>query len=164
MIAPSQEAALLAEVLVRRGARVVLAESCTAGLASACIAQVPGISAFHCGSAVTYRDATKHEWLGISAVTLQRESAVSEAVAREMALGVLAHTSEASVAGSITGHLGPDAPADLDGVVYVGLASRAGSPPRSRVHRQELEALTRRERQWEAAQLLLRSVRLWLED
>ena len=119
----------LAEQLRRSGRRVVFAESCTAGLVTAALARIPGISEHVCGSAVVYRNATKTAWLGVSAEALADESIgpVSEQVAAAMADGVLARTPEADLAVSVTGHLGPDAPAHLDGVIYVGIARREGA-------------------------------------
>jgi PncC family amidohydrolase len=120
------EAERLADVLRRHRLRVVFAESCTAGLLAATLARVPGISEFLCGSAVVYRNATKAAWLGVPQAALDDPAVgpVSREVARHMALGVLAKTPEADLAASITGHLGPDAPPEQDGVLYVGIARR----------------------------------------
>lgn len=150
------EAKKLATMLAERKVRIVLAESCTAGLASAALAQNPGISQWHCGSAVTYREATKQAWLDVSASDLKQFTAVSEPVAEQMALGVLEKTPEADYAASITGHLGPDAPAGFDGVVFVAVAKRANSATELRgVRRIELQATQRVERQNEAAATML---------
>ncbi|MFK7818115.1 MAG: CinA family protein [Planctomycetaceae bacterium] len=118
----SQAASALATGLAERNRRIVFAESCTAGLVSATLAGVPGISAYHCGSAVTYRNDTKARWLGVSEQTLQTVGAVSRETAMEMAAGVLKNTPEADVGISVTGHLGPNAPAELDGVIWIGTA------------------------------------------
>jgi nicotinamide-nucleotide amidase len=116
----------LAERLKETHSRIVFAESCTAGLIAATLARVPGISAHLCGSAVVYRNETKSAWLSVSADDLANESIgpVSGEVAAAMATGVLQMTPEADIAASITGHLGPDAPADLDGVIIVSIARR----------------------------------------
>lgn len=109
--------------------RIVLAESCTGGLAAATLARIPGISAYFCGSAVVYRNATKTAWLGVSARQLDDESVgpVSSRTASDMARGVLSRTPEAHRAASITGHLGPDAPEGLDGIIFIGIATRNAS-------------------------------------
>lgn len=114
-------------MLVRRNLRVVFAESCTAGLVAATLARVPGISAHLCGSAVTYCETTKVAWLDVRPRDLARHSAVSPQVARQMALGVLAHTPEADWSAAVTGHLGPEAPAEQDGVIYICIARRLPS-------------------------------------
>ena len=114
----------IAVLLSRFQTKIVFAESCTGGLISATLARIPGISNFLCGSAVVYRLDTKSRWLGVPESMLINPGPVSEAVARAMADGALAHTPEADVAASITGHLGPDAPIDQDGLIFVGIAVR----------------------------------------
>lgn len=145
-----------AETLQGSHQRVVFAESCTAGLASASLAAVPGISEHHCGSAVTYRNDTKHCWLGVRQTTLDEHTAVSAPVAQEMAQGVLSLTPEATIALSITGHLGPQAPAGFDGLVFIGVAVRDDGLVRvQEASRVQLTALPRLERQREAATRML---------
>lgn len=112
----------VAAALRRAGWRVVFAESCTAGLVSATLGSLAGISEHLCGSAVTYRSPTKQDWLGVSRESLSNPGPVSREVARQMARGVLRSTGEADLSLSITGHLGPEAPAQLDGVIQVGVA------------------------------------------
>ena len=107
--------------------RIVLAESCTGGLASALLTRIPGVSEFHCGSAVVYQIATKAEWLGVPKPLLKDPGPVSREVASKMAEGVLAVTPHADIAGAITGHLGPGAPPKQDGLVYVAFARRGPS-------------------------------------
>jgi len=73
------------------------------------------------------------KWLGVQAETLEKYTDVSVETAREMALGVLNQTPEASLAASITGHLGPNAPAHQDGLICIAVARRVSfdlhSPP-----------------------------------
>lgn len=121
----SEAAWRLAEGLERHETRIVFAESCTAGLAAAALAIVPGISKWLCGSAVTYQEATKVRWVGISPADLENFTAVSAQVARAMAIGVLKATPHADLAVSVTGHLGPCAPPELDGVIFIGTAVRS---------------------------------------
>jgi nicotinamide-nucleotide amidase len=117
----------VAKGLMQKGIKIVFAESCTGGLISATLARVAGISTVHCGSAVVYRLDTKTEWLGVPASMLIDPGPVSEPVACAMAEGVLSKTPEAEIAVSITGHLGPNAPAHQDGQIFVGIAAR-GKP------------------------------------
>ncbi len=150
----------LAQLLARTKTKVVFAESCTAGLVSALLGRIAGISEFHCGSAVTYRNATKQQWLHVSAASLEHPGPVSGLVAREMASGVLLNTPEADWSASITGHLGPNAPPDLDGLVYVGIARRVAEAPQASGvsatdSRHQLTSTTRLTRQREAAVLVL---------
>lgn len=128
MLQPLMELVSEVAVLLRQTSqRIVFAESCTGGLVSASLARVPGISDFLCGSAVVYRLDTKSRWLGISESLLRDPGPVSEVVAREMAVGCLSSTPEADFAVSITGHLGPGAPANLDGLILIGIARRGTS-------------------------------------
>ena len=140
------EAESLARRLAKRDVRVVFAESCTAGLVAALLARVPGVSEYLCGLAVTYRSRTKHDWLAVPQSDLDQYTAVSEPVARAMASAVLERTQEADFSAAVTGHLGPDAPKELDGVVYVAVARRTGEAIEILgVWRHELRATTRHE-------------------
>lgn len=132
--------------------RLVLAESCTAGLVSAWLARRAGISQFLCGSMVTYRDATKQSWLQVPGETLQIWSAVSQPVTEGMAVGVLTLTPEATVAVAVTGHLGPNAPTELDGRIFLSAALRShGTAIIIASQQQRLEQKLRYDRQQEAA-------------
>ncbi len=104
--------------------KLVIAESCTGGLVATLLTSLPGISDFFCGSAVVYRWDTKMKWLGVLPETLEKYTDVSCETAGEMALGVLKQTPEASVAASITGHLGPNAPPHQDGLICIAVAHR----------------------------------------
>lgn len=97
----------LGAALKARGLMLVLAESCTGGLASAAITEIPGSSAWFERGFVTYSNEAKMEMLGVTAKTLEKFGAVSEETARELALGALKN-SHANVAISITGIAGPD--------------------------------------------------------
>ena len=88
--------------------RVVIAsaESCTGGMLSSAITEIPGSSAvFECAF-VTYSNISKMKHLGVNENTLDCYGAVSEEVAGEMAIGAL-NNSQASLAISITGIAGP---------------------------------------------------------
>lgn len=165
-------AAMVSVRLRQAGRRLVLAESCTGGLAAATLTRIPGISEFFCGSAVVYRNATKSAWLGVPAEELDDPTigAVSPRTAEGMARGVLARTSEADLAAAVTGHLGPDAPDGLDGVIFVGVAHRREEQAvETDVRRHVLERVgqtpedVRQERQRAAAQYLLGAVSEFLD-
>jgi PncC family amidohydrolase len=159
----------VARLLVETGHRIVLAESCTGGLVSAALAQVPGISEHHCGGVVTYRNGTKTAYLEISPRLLKNPGPVSERVTQLMAQRVLAGTPEATIAAAITGHLGPTAPVGLDGVIFVALemcdGARRSSPYHtSTVGQLQLPQDSRVARQRLAAEALLRLVADHLEE
>ena len=153
----ARSAEAVAKLLEKRQTRLVCAESCTSGMIAAALGRVSGISMWFCGSAVTYRESVKTAWLDVSPDDLARHSAVSEPVARQMAIGVLKNTPEANWSAAITGHLGPNAPADMDGVVYIAIARRQGKRLAVvEITRRKLTAKTRLHRQLQAASFTLR--------
>jgi PncC family amidohydrolase len=143
----------LIDALRDRGWRIVFAESCTAGLVAATLAEIPGVSEFLCGSAVTYREQTKHLWLGVEQAALDQYTAVSSHVTAAMAEHVLNKTPEATIGVAVTGHLGPDAPAELDGVVFISTAVRGSQ--QTQTTRITLSSTGRVPRQREAAEAVL---------
>jgi nicotinamide mononucleotide (NMN) deamidase PncC len=109
---------------------------------------------------VTYQDGTKQAWLQIPESLLVQSGAVSETIAGWMSERVLANTPHADLAASVTGHLGPQAPARLDGVVFIAVSLRlrtAGQVVTS-VVRHRLKNASRLGRQNEAARLVLQAV------
>ena len=143
--------------------RIALAESCTGGLVAASLAAFPGASDWLCGSAVTYRERTKSDWLGVSTETLLQHTAVSREATEAMAAGLWQRTPEAHVAVAVTGHLGPSAPSELDAVVFVtvlGPAPRASdaAAPEPVTTRVQLRQHERQARQAEAAACVLRLI------
>jgi nicotinamide-nucleotide amidase len=113
----------VANLLKATGRKVVFAESCTGGLVSGALTAIPGISEHHCGGMVVYRNQTKMDYLKIDRRRLEKYGAVSAEIAADMASHVLARTAEANIAASVTGHLGPNAPPALDGLVFIGIAT-----------------------------------------
>jgi nicotinamide-nucleotide amidase len=88
--------------------RLVLAtaESCTAGGVAYAVTQVPGSSGWFDRGYVTYSNEAKQKMLGVTPAYLRDFGAVSEPVARAMALGALSQ-SQAQIAVAITGIAGP---------------------------------------------------------
>lgn len=160
----SEQCRHIAKLLAAQGRRIVFAESCTAGMVAASLGRVPGISNYLCGSAVTYRDETKAAWLKIPRPILESSGSVSESVARLMAHKALAITPEADLAISVTGHLGPDAPPKLDGLIFIGRAVRGKKESSTAVQRRRLKTSSRAARQREATQLVLAFVRKTLAE
>jgi nicotinamide-nucleotide amidase len=89
------------------GRRVAVAESCTGGLVSAALTEVPGSSAVFEAGYVTYANDAKMKVLGVAEDVLDTFGAVSIATAWAMAKGAL-ERSGADVAVAITGIAGPD--------------------------------------------------------
>lgn len=114
----------VARQLTLREEKVVFAESCTAGLCAATLGQIPGISNYMCGSAVVYRADIKRRWLGVRRRTIKKFTTESHETAREMAVGIMQRCPEANWGVSIVGHLGPDAPPEKDGLIYICIVRR----------------------------------------
>ncbi|PTQ10245.1 competence protein [Sphingomonas oleivorans] len=89
------------------GLRVALAESCTGGLVTAALTEIPGSSDVLEAGFVTYSNESKSELLGISPDIIDTFGAVSIAVAWAMARGAVAKTN-ADIAVAITGIAGPE--------------------------------------------------------
>jgi nicotinamide-nucleotide amidase len=86
---------------------LVTAESCTAGGVAYAVTQVPGSSAWFDRGMVVYSNDAKQRMLGVPTAYLRDFGAVSEPVARAMAIGALQHSS-AQAALAVTGIAGPD--------------------------------------------------------
>lgn len=115
----------LAEVMGRRGLRLVTAESCTGGWIAKLATDLPGSSAWFDAGLVTYSNEAKRHLLDVSSATLERLGAVSAQTAREMLVGALAR-STADVAVAVTGIAGPDGgtPDKPVGTVWIGWQRR----------------------------------------
>jgi nicotinamide-nucleotide amidase len=150
-----QEATNLFDALKQSNQRIVFAESCTGGMVAFEMTQIPGVSEVFCGSAVTYRETTKQAWLGVDGETMQALTAVSAPVAHQMAAGAMSQTPEATLALSITGHLGPNAPEGFDGLVFIAVAKKVKGKTLVKVAHHQLTQTTRPKRQREATQLVL---------
>jgi nicotinamide-nucleotide amidase len=132
--ADTEELAGVVGGLLRRAEQTLaLAESCTGGLASSMLTDVPGSSHYFLGSIVSYGNAAKEALLDVGPDTLRAHGAVSEEAAREMAIGARRRF-DADLAVSITGIAGPDggSPEKPVGTVFFALADRDGVAAASR--------------------------------
>lgn len=91
----------------KRGLTIATAESCTGGLVSALLTELPGSSKMFTHGFITYANEAKHQLLGVPNETLTTYGAVSETTARAMAEGAR-EAAGTSLAISITGIAGPD--------------------------------------------------------
>ena len=109
--------------LLDRELRLVTAESCTGGWIGKAVTDAPGSSAWYLGGIVSYSNSLKQALLGVHPSTLASHGAVSEATAREMAIGAL-ETLGGHVAIAVTGIAGPDggAPGKPVGTVWFAWA------------------------------------------
>ena len=113
----------------KAGRRIAVAESCTGGLVSAAITEIPGSSDVFEAGYVTYSNAAKISELKVSEDVVDTFGAVSVATAWAMARGALA-ASDADVAVAITGIAGPGggSPSKPVGTVVFALAERDADP------------------------------------
>jgi PncC family amidohydrolase len=114
-------------MLQRRGSTLAVAESCTGGLVSHRITNVPGSSAYYQGSVTAYSNDIKEAVLRVPHGVLVQHGAVSKQTVWEMARNVreLLH---ADVGLAVTGVAGPGGgtPDKPVGLVYIALAARDG--------------------------------------
>ena len=113
----------------KAGRRVTIAESCTGGLVSAALTEIPGSSEMFEAGYVTYSNAAKISDLKVSEEVVETFGAVSVATAWAMARGALA-ASDSDVAVAITGVAGPGGgtPSKPVGTVMFALAERGADP------------------------------------
>lgn len=108
------------DLLCANDLSITCAESCTGGLLSARLINVPGASDTYKTGVITYSNKAKRRFLGVKKSTLQKHGAVSEQTAEEMAKGA-AFLLKADVAVAVTGVAGPDGGTEEKpvGLVYI---------------------------------------------
>ena len=130
--------------LREKRALLVTAESCTGGWVSQAVTAIAGSSQWFERGFVVYSNAAKQELLGVRSETLQRDGAVSEQTARELALGALAR-SKGTISLAVTGVAGPSggSAAKPVGLVCFAWATNAGVKSESRNFSGDREAVRR---------------------
>jgi len=115
---------VVGELLVEKGLRLALAESCTGGLMAKRVTDVPGSSRYFLSGVVAYSNEAKIDLLGVPSGLIQAHGAVSPEVAEAMAWGVKQRTG-ADIGVAVTGIAGPEGgtPEKPVGLVYIGLAT-----------------------------------------
>ncbi|MBI5869341.1 MAG: CinA family nicotinamide mononucleotide deamidase-related protein [Actinobacteria bacterium] len=117
--------------LLRRGRMLAVAESCTGGMLGETLTSISGASGFFLGGVVAYANEVKTAVLDVSRDTLDSEGAVSEAVAGQLAAGVM-EACGADYGIGITGIAGPGGgtPEKPVGLVYIGIAAGSSGSTR----------------------------------
>ena len=96
----------LLDICKRLDITLTTAESCTGGMISALLTEIPGSSAVIYQSYVTYANTAKHAILGVASDILKDKGAVSEEVVRAMAEGAVM-ISGANISVAVSGIAGP---------------------------------------------------------
>lgn len=117
----------LVKLLLVKNLKISSCESCTGGLVSKKITEVPGSSEIFEFGAVTYANEFKNRVVGVSKDTLDKYGAVSEQCAFEMAKGIK-EFSKSDIGISTTGIAGPGGGTDEKpvGLVYMCVYSNKG--------------------------------------
>jgi nicotinamide-nucleotide amidase len=115
----------IGDMLKMAGKTVAVAESCTGGLVASRLTDVPGSSTYFLQGFVVYSNRAKESALGVPGELIENHGAVSEEVARAMALGCL-EKSGADLAVSTTGIAGPSGgtPDKPVGMICLALAEK----------------------------------------
>lgn len=111
----------IVELLKEKQMTLALVESCTGGMISSRMVNVPGVSDVFMDGLVTYTNRAKRKFVDVKKETLKTEGAVSEKCAKEMAKGGRL-ASKADICLSVTGIAGPDGGTEETpvGTVFVG--------------------------------------------
>jgi nicotinamide-nucleotide amidase len=151
---------IVGEMLVERGLRIGVAESCTGGLITSRLTDVPGSSRYVDASIVTYGNEAKSALLDVAPALLEQYGAVSEPVALAMADGIRRHA-PADVGVGVTGIAGPSGGTPEKPVGTVAIAVTTSTDRRIRTFRFLGE---RTQVKFQAAQSALDMVRRLLRD
>ncbi len=116
--------AVVGRLLKEKGLTIAVAESCTGGLVQERITNVSGSSEYFMGGMVAYSNESKMKFLGVREASLKTHGAVSDVVAREMAVGVR-EAMGTGIGVSTTGIAGPTGatPEKPVGLIYIGLSA-----------------------------------------
>lgn len=126
--------AVLGEMLVARGERIAVAESCTGGLVTSRLTDVEGSSRYVERSVVVYSNRAKTDLLGVPATLIAAHGAVSEPVARAMAEGIRA-SAQVGIGVGVTGIAGPGGGSPEKPVGTVVIAATVGADARVQTFR-----------------------------
>ncbi len=123
-----QLAARLGAALRAAGKTIACAESCTGGLVTSRLTDIPGSSDYVMGSVVSYTNDIKERLVGVRHETLAAHGAVSPETAREMADGIR-RVIRTDLGLGITGIAGPGGgtAAKPVGLVYIAVSSEKGT-------------------------------------
>jgi nicotinamide-nucleotide amidase len=126
--------AVLGDLLVARGLRIAVAESCTGGLVTSRLTDVAGSSQYVDRAVVAYANEAKVTLLGVPQALIDQHGAVSEPVAVAMATGIRSRA-RVDIGVGVTGIAGPGGGSAEKPVGTVAIAAATPSATRSRIFR-----------------------------
>jgi nicotinamide-nucleotide amidase len=139
----------VAALLKQRKATIAVAESCTGGLISHLLTNIPGSSEYFLLSGITYSNQAKERMLGVSPEIIEKYGAVHEETVKQMADGIR-RISRADIGLSVSGIAGPTG-ATVDkpvGTICIGIsmsksliARRFQSPFQERLSNKQIFAI-----------------------
>jgi nicotinamide-nucleotide amidase len=125
---------VVGDLLVQRGMQIAAAESCTGGLITSRLTDVPGSSRYVQQAVVTYANESKTQLLGVPRALLAEHGAVSEPVALAMADGIRARAA-VDIGIGVTGIAGPGGGTPEKPVGTVAVAAVTAASARARTFR-----------------------------
>jgi competence/damage-inducible protein CinA-like protein len=114
---------VVAGMLITKGLKLAVSESCTGGLLSKRLTDLPGSSTYFERGVVSYSNEAKSSLIGVDQTLIQTKGAVSTGVAKAMALGIKKNA-KVDIGVSITGIAGPSGGTEEKpvGTVFIALA------------------------------------------
>jgi nicotinamide-nucleotide amidase len=114
----------LSNLLKDKKLTIAAAESCTGGLFSSCLTDIPGASEYLRGSLICYSNESKIKCLGVSEKFIKAHGAVSSQVAEQMAKGAR-NVFSSDITISVTGIAGPGggSPSKPVGLIYICIST-----------------------------------------
>lgn len=151
---------VVGEMLTEKGLHIACAESCTGGLVTSRLTDVPGSSRYVHGAVVSYTNEIKEQALQVSAETLRCFGAVSKQTAREMAQGIR-RSFAADIGLAVTGLAGPGggSPEKPVGLVYIAVTGKNGT----KICRKQFSG-SRKAIKYRASQMALDAVRQYIQE
>lgn len=118
---------VISGLLIQKNLSIALAESCTGGLVTSRITDVPGSSKYLIGSVICYNNIVKIEEVGVSESVIAAHGAVSEETAKGMAVGIRSKF-KTDIGVGVTGIAGPGGATDEKpvGLVFVAIDGKHG--------------------------------------
>ncbi len=149
---------IVGRLLLEQSRSIALGESCTGGMLTSLLVDVPGISAVLDRAVVSYSNRSKTDLLGVSEHLFTTHGAVSRVTARQMAAGIRAQAGT-DIGLAVTGIAGPGGGTREKpvGTVFIGLATDQGSEVTEHHFRGD-----RREVRLQSAQMALDLLRRFL--